>query len=658
MSRAVSAPPTAGGRPIVPLILVALGLACYFTGWLILNAPDLLPMMAAIMAAMLGPQVCALLLGVWFVAQPLVVWLFGRSRLRREPRPATTTTAAAASAPAVVAAATAGGVGSTDVMAPGPVMHAAAAQAPAAWDVDAPAAGGGGGFGAALRTAALRFGVVLLLAAVCVGAVVAAEVNTRFFFSVWGVPLALALMTVALVALFRAPRGVSVAVAALLFVAAIAPWELIRTKGVTGKFNVDPAWRWSLTAEEEVARYEDAQSKAAKALGDAPIVAGEGDSPGFRGPGRDGRAPALKGTKFTKAWAHKVGPGWGSVSGAGGLLFTQDQRKEGERVVCYDLEDGGRRWAHLEPSVRHADPQSGPGPRGTPTFHDGKVYALGGTGVLLRLDARSGEPDWKVSLTEDHGCKQLVFGFSCSPLVHKGKVYVSPGSAEGPLLVAFDAKSGKKLWSVGEQPYESYSSPQLAKLAGVEQVLVFGSAGLTGHDPETGAELWRYEWKSAPTAQPSIQPGLLSGDRVLVGGAQPGTGFRCVKVSKDSGGEWSAAEEWKTRKVSPRFNDVVYLDEHLYGLDMGSLFCLDASNGKVAWKTGSAYGAGQVLLAGRRLLVQSEEGTLSWCDATPQGPPTLTEVKALSDKTWNHPAVVRGRVILRNATEMMCFTAE
>jgi outer membrane protein assembly factor BamB len=501
-----------------------------------------------------------------------------------------------------------------------------------------------------------RFGIVLLVAGACVGLVVAADKDTRFFFTIWGIPLALAFLTAAVILLIRAPLGARIFTAALLFLAAAAPWEMIRMEGVTGTFGMDPAWRWSQSSEDRVAQLnEQADPSAFKPVDDKALAVGEGDYPGFRGADRTGRAPALKSTELVKQWDRPIGPGWGSVSGVGELIFTQEQRKDNELVTCYDLATGKLRWMHAE-ETRHADGPSGPGPRATPTFADGKLYTLGGTGMLLRLDAATGKPEWKkaVDVKEVLGVKNPVFGCACSPLVHKGKVYVHPG-VEGPILAAFDAKTGEKLWTAGQQKNESYSSPQLATLAGVEQILVFGSTGLNSYDPATGKELWSYAWASEPTAQPSVQPSVLPGDRVLLGGAQPSTGFRCLKVSR-SGGEWKTDVEWETKAVSPRFNDVVFYENHLFGLDSGRLFCLDASNGELRWKSrSSAYGSGQVMLIGKKILVLAEKGYLTWYDADVNSAPKPERVEALSDKTWNHPAVVRGRLLVRNGKELICF---
>jgi outer membrane protein assembly factor BamB len=496
-----------------------------------------------------------------------------------------------------------------------------------------------------------RLGLALLAALAGAGLVFAAQNDTRFWMAIWGVPAAVAVLTVVLLTLFHAPAGVRYGAALLLTAAAVAPWELIRMEGVTGDFGLNPVWRWTPTAEERVEAFTEEEDAPAKgSLG--VVKAEEGDWPGFRGANRDGRAPS-DATHLVELWRRPVGPGWGSVSGVGDRLFTQEQHKAGEVVACYSLKTGKTLWRHVE-KTRHEDGPSGAGPRATPTFHEGKLYALGATGVLVCLDAGSGKGEWEANLEEVADVKKPVFGFSCSPLIRKGKVYIAPG-VKGPVLVALDARTGRKLWQQGEQETESYSSPQWATIQGTEQVLVFGANGLSGHDPETGKELWSYEWKAVATAQPCVQPTVLPGDRVVVGGAQPGDGLRCVKVAKKAGA-WSAALEWETTQATPRFNDVVQRDGALFGLDGGRVFCLDAGSGELRWKTrASHFAAGQVLLVGNRLLVQAERGFLTWLEADPEAAPKPQRVEALTDKTWNHPAMVRGRLIVRNGKEMVCF---
>jgi outer membrane protein assembly factor BamB len=559
----------------VALLLSLLGLALYLSRWLVLYAPDKVPLFPVILATMWGPAACLVLLSLW--------WLV---------------------------------------------------LGPTSW-----------------RTRVTSTLLVLLGGAVLAAA---ADPSARFFFVVHGVPAAVGLAAVALVLLGWASRGIRVVVAVVLGLAAALPWEFIRIEGFTGDFSLHMVRRSEPTAEERVRQFaEEEVSPPARSTMEIPLAVGEGDWPGFRGAERNGRAPALANEGLREWWRRPVGPGWSSVCGVGDRLFTQEQREDEEVVVCYDLSTGRAVWKHGE-QARHADVPSGVGPRATPTFHKGRLYVQGARGVVSCLDANTGQQIWRFDLTSEAGIKPPNFGFSASPLVLGGRVIVHPGTS-GPRLLALGAATGKKVWEDGEGT-ESYSSPQRAVLADQEQVVVFTGEGLFGHDPITGKELWHYEWKADATSQPVVQPLLLPNDRIVIGGGQIGTGMRCVQVKK-TGKDWSAVEVWTTG-ITPRFNDVVYREGFLYGLDSGRLFCLEADSGELRWKSRGQYGAGQVLLVGRRLLVQAERGHLIWLDPEPRSAPRGTRVEALSDKTWNHPAVVHGKLIVRNGKEMICFGPE
>ena len=91
-----------------------------------------------------------------------------------------------------------------------------------------------------------------------------------------------------------------------------------------------------------------------------------------------------------KIWRQRLGPAWSSLIVVDGHVVTQEQRDESEVVACYDAATGKEIWAHADP-VRFYEGLSGAGPRGTPTFADGRIYALGGKGNLNCLDAATGK---------------------------------------------------------------------------------------------------------------------------------------------------------------------------------------------------------------------------------------------------------------------------
>src|SRR5205085_11920790 len=118
-------------------------------------------------------------------------------------------------------------------------------------------------------------------------------------------------------------------------------------------------------------------------------------------------------------WRRRVGPGWSSFAVISDRGFTQEQRGEAEAVVCFDIATGDEIWSH-EDKARFEEIVAGAGPRATPTFAGGRIYALGGSGVLNCLDAATGRPIWTRDIAEEAETKPPQWGFSSSPLIKNG----------------------------------------------------------------------------------------------------------------------------------------------------------------------------------------------------------------------------------------------
>jgi outer membrane protein assembly factor BamB len=349
-------------------------------------------------------------------------------------------------------------------------------------------------------------------------------------------------------------------------------------------------------------------------------------------------------------WRRPVGPGWSSVIVVDGRLFTQEQRGEKEAVVCLSADTGAEIWSHEEPG-RFWDSLSSAGPRATPTFADGRIYAQGATGTLLCLNAASGRKVWSRNILTDSGGKLPDWGIASSPLVTHGVVVVSSAGQGGKSLLAYRADTGDLAWTANAG-LNSYSSPHLARLAGRQQVLFINDKGLLSLDPPTGKTLWEY---AAPGQPPrSLQPLPVSDTQLLVPlGMEAPTDL--LEVSP-AGNAFTVTKRWTSRNLKPSFNDFVLHDGHIYGFD-GSIFtCVELKTGNRKWKKGR-YGTGQVLLLADQpvLVVLSDQGQVVLVAANPNAFEELGQFQAIEGKTWNHPALAHGRLYVRNAEEMACY---
>ena len=221
-------------------------------------------------------------------------------------------------------------------------------------------------------------------------------------------------------------------VATILLV--LASLDLIRWDGLEGTQQSEFSWRWSPTAEQIfLASHERKTDAAEPAVTLAAWTLQRGDVPSFRGVDRDGVAAgdglALDWSKQVpqKVWRQRLGPGWSSLIVVDGHVVTQEQRDAEEVVACYDAATGKELWVHAD-KVRFHESLSGAGPRGTPEFADGRIYALGGRGNLNCLEAATGKLLWSHDLVEEAKATVPQWGFAVSPLVADGKVIVyAPG---------------------------------------------------------------------------------------------------------------------------------------------------------------------------------------------------------------------------------------
>lgn len=453
----------------------------------------------------------------------------------------------------------------------------------------------------------------------------------------------------------------------------------IRFLKVDSAFSAQFQPRWESTNEERLIASLPASASPSAGNEAGTQEVGPADWPGFRGAQRDGHvfggvlAIDWDNALPKELWRRSIGPGWGSFCVVGELAITQEQRGPEECVVAYESSTGEQVWS-TGVEARFEESVAGPGPRGTPTFHAGSLLVTGAAGDVLRLDASSGEILWQRKLTEDTARKAPpMWGFASSPLVvtvgNQQLVLVyagNPQPEEGEqsadrAVIAYDFETGEPVWNRGVG-WHGYSSPHLATLGGVEQVLMSSNMGLESFDPATGDRLWLYEW-SINEFPRSTQP-LVVDEETVVLSAGYDSGTISVRVTNDQG-DWSAKEIWKqpSRHLEPYFNDMVLYEGHLYGIHKKYLVCINLESGEPTWpkkvKRKTKFGNGQLVLdptSGMLLVTTETSGEVLLIEANPETLSIRGRFEALEpDTNWNHPVVAGGRLYLRNGEEAACF---
>ena len=428
---------------------------------------------------------------------------------------------------------------------------------------------------------------------------------------------------------------------------------------VSGDLVPTFAPRWEKTADEKL----EVASIGVAEEGVDLVTTSDADFPQFLGPQRNSYLPDVQlardwdTTPPRELWRQPIGAAWSGFAAVNGYAITFEQRGADELVTCYRVTTGDLVWSHAV-AVRHKTILGGIGPRSTVTIDDGRVYAVGATGIVRCLAGESGELLWQVDLPTQFGSDPqqdlalIAWGRASSPLVLPDKVVIPAGgrSNSPTSLVALDKATGKEIWRGGQRQI-SYASPTLVTLQGRQQILIVNEAHVSGFDVESGQGLWEYPWPGQSNGMANVsQAHVIDENYVLLSKGYGGGGALIqVKGSGDPELIWGDRKLLKTK-----FTNGCIINDHIYALSDGILECVEVMSGKRKWKRGR-YRHGQILGVGDTILVQAEDGRISLVAASTTGYQELGSIQALSSKTWNN-LCLHGRYLLaRNDVEAVCY---
>lgn len=381
------------------------------------------------------------------------------------------------------------------------------------------------------------------------------------------------------------------------------------------------------------------------------------DWPQWRGPDRSGRSTekglleAWPDTGPERVWLTEgLGAGFGSVAVVDGHVYLQMLVGRLSTAAALDVLDGRLIWSRVIGQARDSD--RGPGPRGTPTVDEGRIYVLTENGQLACLRAADGSVIWQRNVLEDFGGRNIDWLISESPLVDGDRVYVTPGG-RGAGIVALNKFTGETIWTTDDlSDTAGYSSLIAAEIGGIRTLMTLTSRAGVGVRASDGQLMWRYQNAANRTANATTP---VFHDNKVFFSSSYGGGGGLVGLVRD-GTTVRAEEIYHTRSMKNHHGGLVYVEGYLYGFHNSILTCLDFETGKRMWRDRSV-GKGSLVYADGHLYILSEDNVVGLVEANPNEyvEKGRFEIEDRGLSSWAHPVVSNGMLYIRDQGTVAAF---
>ena len=258
------------------------------------------------------------------------------------------------------------------------------------------------------------------------------------------------------------------------------------------------------------------------------------------------------------------------------------------------------------------------------------------------------------------GTQLFTFDYNNTVIVGAGGPHKVKAGDNDPTctLMAFDLTTGQEVWRGGTRQI-SYGSPNLATIAGKQQVVFMAESHAVGHDPDTGQELWAYErpGKSNGDANCSQVNDIGSNRLLLTKGYR--LGGEIISVTQNESGAWNVTSLGKnTRLLNTKLTNPVISGDFAWSLSDGFLSCVQLMGEKTLirkWRERTPYGHGQLLVVGNKLLIHGEDGILALANLNSSRFDRLDQIDTIEGFCWNTIAIYGDLVLVRSELEAACY---
>ncbi|MEC9037413.1 MAG: PQQ-binding-like beta-propeller repeat protein [Verrucomicrobiota bacterium] len=371
--------------------------------------------------------------------------------------------------------------------------------------------------------------------------------------------------------------------------------------------------------------------------------------------------------KPKQLWSAMTPTGFSSMILADGAAYTTISEEidgiPSEVCISFDAESGETRWkANLDlwrvdnggGNAGAPNNKGGDGPRTTPSYSDGKIYAYTSDMLLICLSAKDGSEVWSVEVAKTHKGRNIRWENASAPLIEEDMVIIQ-GGGPGESFLAFDKNNGKLKWKTGDY-LMTHATPVATEINKQRQILFFTQKGMVSINPKNGKELWmhKFPYKVSTAASAVVD------DNIVYFAAGYGVGSTAIQVGDDN----STKELWfleGNKPVTNHWSTPLVKNGYLYGMfgfkeyGDGPLKCVELKTGKVMWEK-SGYGPAGICLANDTLICLGDMGQLTLVKANPKKYEEISRLdRVVKGKCWSSPIFADGKILIRSTQEATCL---
>ncbi len=379
--------------------------------------------------------------------------------------------------------------------------------------------------------------------------------------------------------------------------------------------------------------------------------------PSWRGASRDGRCTTKLPTSIAnlkEAWAVKLGDSYsGPIVAEKHVFVTETLNAKTETLISLDRATGQEVWKKEwegAMSVPFFAKSNGDWIRSTPATDGQRIVVGGMRDVVACFDVQSGNEVWRIDFNNEHKVDLPSFGLVCSPLIDGDFVYVQAGGGVRQIRIADGQLGWLAMKEAGGMMGGAFSSPVIAELNGVKQLVAATRDAMIGVDLVSGKVLWQHAIQTFRGM--NILTPTIVGQQIFT--SSYGGRSQSLEINSTAS-DWTTKVVWEGKSEAYMSSPIVVGDFAYLHLKNQRVCCINLKDGTEKWRT-QPYGKyWSMVTDGERILALDETGKLYLLAANPEQFELLDQLQVADEPCWAHLAVADKEIYIRSQRGLKLF---